>query len=149
MIDLYCTVLLYEMHWSSEKNKTTSANGLSPKQPARKTRQKMTAGAPDPPPDPRGGNASTIADLANATRQAIPPRTRPSTSNQPPPSSLPPTPALATPSRSQTRGRMVVKDLVAFEAGRAGRATKSRKRRASAGRDDRPGRARRPHLLRL
>lgn len=91
---------------------------------------------PDPhPPDPQGENApqgprDASTTRSNATAQSGQHSFSVGTST--------------TPTPSQTPGRAVIKDLAAFEAGRAGRAgrtTNPRKRQAGLGADGRPGTA--------
>lgn len=84
-------------------------------------------------PAPQGGNAAQNTTGANSTRQdttgtlgRVHPPTTPSLTQAP----------------SQTPKRAAIKDLAAFEAGRAGRATRSsnpRKQHAGSGPEGRPG----------
>lgn len=97
----------------------------------------MTESPPDPnPPEPQGGNAPQGTRDASMTRQGAP------TAGGPNPFTLGPLGQSTPQAASQTPGRAAIKDLAAYEAGRAGRANRTnnpRKRQAGLGADGRPG----------
>lgn len=86
-------------------------------------------------PDPQGGNSAQTAANATATHQdTIGPQGRVN----------PTTATSTTQAPSQTPTRAAIKDLAAFEAGRAGKAVRSsnpRKQHAGSGPEGRPGMA--------